>query len=56
MLLGVEDSNEHVYIGANLQPDERRQLLGLLKEFKDVLAWKYIDLKGILEQGYTRLC
>lgn len=47
VLLGAEGSIEHVYIGANLQSDESSQLLNLLKEFKDVLAWKYTDLKGI---------
>lgn len=47
VLLGVEGSNNHVYIGANFHPNKKIQLHVLLKEYKDVFSWKYTNLRGI---------
>ena len=35
------------YILADLTPEEEEQLIALLKEYKDVFAWSYKDLKGV---------
>ena len=35
------------YISANLIAKEEEQLIALLKEYKDVFAWLYKDLKGV---------
>lgn len=47
VLLGEKGSSKYIYIGANSQLEERYKLHTLLKEFKDVFAWKYTNLKGI---------
>ena len=36
-----------VYIAIDLQPKEEQELIQLLKEFHDVFAWSYKDLKGV---------
>jgi hypothetical protein len=34
-------------VNSNLQPKKVRELEKLLREYKDVFAWMYKDLKGI---------
>ena len=36
-----------VYIAIDLCPEEEQELIQLLKEFCDVFAWSYKDLKGV---------
>ena len=35
------------YIAADLEPEEEELLMKTLKEFRDVFAWSYKDLKGV---------
>ena len=35
------------YIAADLEPDEEELLVRTLKEYRDVFAWSYRDLKGV---------
>ena len=43
-----------VYIAIDLQSEEEQELIQLLKEFCDVFAWSYKDLKGwILQYANT---
>ena len=37
-----------VFIATDLQSDEETSLIALLTEFRDVFAWTYTDLKGVL--------
>ncbi|MCO5560567.1 hypothetical protein L7F22_014182 [Adiantum nelumboides] len=41
-----EDS-KHVYIATDLEPEEEKELIEILQEFRDVFAWSYKDLKGV---------
>lgn len=36
-----------VYIATDLSPKEEQPLIELLKEYRDVFAWSYKDLKGV---------
>ena len=36
-----------VYIATDLTPEEEELLIDTLKEYKDVFAWSYKDLKGV---------
>ena len=36
-----------VYIATDLTPEEEELLITTLKEYKDVFAWSYKDLKGV---------
>ena len=36
-----------VYIATNLQPQEEELLIKTLKQYRDVFAWSYKDLKGV---------
>ncbi|RYA38018.1 reverse transcriptase family protein, partial [Enterobacter cloacae complex sp. GF14B] len=36
-----------VYIATDLSPGEEERLLSLLREYRDVFAWSYKDLKGV---------
>ncbi len=45
--LGFEENLQHVKINGYLEPVINHQLIELLKEFKDIFAWTYKDLKGI---------
>ena len=50
VLIGPEGSEETVQISKEMEPEERDQLVGLLKEYHDVFAWKYTQMKGIPTQ------
>jgi hypothetical protein len=45
--LGSKENLQHVKISVDLEPVVSHQLIELLKEFKDIFAWTYKDLKGI---------
>jgi hypothetical protein len=38
---------QHVKVNFTLEPVVTNQLIKLLKEFKDIFAWTYKELKGI---------
>lgn len=45
--LCFEKNLQHVKFSVDLEPIVSYQLIELLKEFKDIFAWIYKDLKGI---------
>jgi hypothetical protein len=45
--LGSEGNLQQVKINVDLEPVVSYQLIELLKEFKDIFAWTYKNLKGI---------
>jgi hypothetical protein len=45
--LGSKENLQHVKISVDLELVVSHQLIELLKEFKDIFAWTYKDLKGI---------
>ena len=42
---GTKDSPKIVHIGKVCTPIEKADILGLMREFPDVIAWGYEDLK-----------
>ncbi|MCO5604636.1 hypothetical protein L7F22_058806 [Adiantum nelumboides] len=47
MNLGTEGNLQKVRVSANLDQTFRRGLQDLLREYKDVFAWHYSDMKGV---------
>ncbi|MCO5588364.1 hypothetical protein L7F22_042319 [Adiantum nelumboides] len=47
MNLGTEGNPQKVRVSANLDQTFRRGLQDLLREYKDVFAWHYSDMKGV---------
>jgi hypothetical protein len=45
--LGSKENLQHVKFSVDLELVVSYQLIELLKEFKDIFAWAYKDLKGI---------
>ncbi len=45
--LGSKENLQHVKFSVDLELVVSHQLIELLKEFKDIFAWTYKDLKGI---------
>jgi hypothetical protein len=45
--LGTKENVQQVKVYSTLEPVVIDQLIVLLKEFKDLFAWTYKDLKGI---------
>jgi hypothetical protein len=45
--LGIEVNPQYIKVNAQLTKEKTKELQMLLKEFKDVFAWTYKDLKGI---------
>jgi hypothetical protein len=45
--LGSKENLQQVKISVDLELVISYQLIELLKEFKDIFAWTYKDLKGI---------
>ncbi|MCO5592354.1 hypothetical protein L7F22_046356 [Adiantum nelumboides] len=41
------DEPKPIYIATDLNPKEKKELINLLREYKDVFAWSYKDLKGV---------
>ena len=46
-LAGPNEDAKPVYIATGLDPIEEQSLIEVLKEFRDVFAWLYQDLKGV---------
>ena len=36
-----------MYIATDLLPEEEERLIATLREYKDIFAWSYKDLKGV---------
>ena len=36
-----------MYIATDLDPDKKQKLIKLLREYRDVFAWYFKDLKGV---------
>ncbi len=45
--MGFEENLQQVKISVDLELVVNQELIELLKEFKDIFAWIYKDLKGI---------
>jgi hypothetical protein len=45
--LGTSENPKEIKIGSNLSQEEKKDLMGLLKEFQEVFAWSYEDMLGI---------
>ena len=48
--INLAEENEDprpAYIAADLEPEDEKMLIAALKEYKDVFAWSYKDLKGV---------
>ena len=46
-LAGRGEDAKPIYIAIDLEPNEEQSLIEILREFKDVFAWPYKDLKGV---------
>ena len=44
--IGPGDRPRLTYICAKLDPEYEQELIDLLKEFKDCLAWEYYEMPG----------
>jgi hypothetical protein len=44
--IGTPDSPKNVNIGAQCTDEEKMKFTDLLREFQDVFAWSYEDLRG----------
>ena len=51
--LGNRVDPKPVFIAMDLHPDEETSLTTLLIEFRDVFAWSYVDMKGVLAEVVT---
>ena len=55
--IGPGDRPRLTYISTKLDPEYKRELIDLLKEFKDCFAWEYYEMPGldrsIVEHWYT---
>jgi hypothetical protein len=45
--IGPEDRPRLTYVSAKLDPECKRELIELLKEFKDCFAWEYHEMPGL---------
>ena len=41
------DRPRPMYVSAKLDPEYKRELIDLLKEFKDCFAWEYYEMPGL---------
>ena len=46
-LAQLDEELKLVYVSADLSEEEEKELIELLREFRDVFAWSYKDLKGV---------
>lgn len=48
----TDDENvvKEVKIGADLNPQEKEEMIKLLKDYVDVFAWSYADMPGLCDQ------
>ena len=51
--LGSEEDPKLVKVSVHVQGRVKEDLLNLLKEFKDIFAWEYSDMKGIDPSFYS---
>ena len=47
MNLGTKEDPQYVRINAHISPEQAQEAEALFREYKDVFAWTYKDLKGI---------
>ena len=45
--IGSGDRPRPTYVSAKLDPEYKRELVDLLKEFKDYFAWEYYEMPGL---------
>ena len=45
--IGSGDRPRLTYVSAKLDPEYKRELVDLLKEFKDCFAWEYYEMSGL---------
>ena len=45
--IGSRDRPRPTYVSAKLDPEYKRELVDLLKEFKDCFAWEYYEMLGL---------
>ena len=45
--IGPRDRPRPTYVSANLNPEYKRELIDLLKEFRDCFAWEYYEMPGL---------
>ena len=45
--IGLGDRPRLTYVNAKLDPEYKRKLIDLLKEFKDCFAWEYYEMPGL---------
>ena len=45
--IGSGDRPRPTYVSAKLDPEYKRELIDLLKEFKDCFAWEYYEMPGL---------
>ena len=45
--IGPGDRHRPMYVSAKLDPEYKRELVDLLKEFKDCFAWEYYEMPGL---------
>ena len=45
--IGPGDRPRPTYVSAKLDPEYKRELIDLLKEFKDCFAWEYYEMLGL---------
>ena len=45
--IGSRDRPRPTYVSAKLDPEYKRELVDLLKEFKDHFAWEYYEMPGL---------
>ena len=57
--IGSGDRPRPTYVSAKLDPEYKRELIDLLKEFKDCIAWEYYEMpsldQSIVEQRHSTL-
>ena len=45
--IGSRDRPRPTYVSAKLDPEYKRELVDLLREFKDYFAWEYYEMLGL---------
>ena len=45
--MGIEEERKEVKIGTTLSPTTRKELIDLLQDYNDVVAWSYQDMPGL---------
>ena len=51
-----EDDEQIIHIGVNLHPNEKGQLVHLMKQYKEIFAWSLTNMLGInISVAYHKL-